>query len=42
MYILYSDTYKDPDGYMVNDAEAEAFDATFEPIEKIKTDTQIF
>lgn len=35
-------TYKDPDGYMVNDVDAEAFDATFEPKEKIKSDTQIF
>jgi putative acetyltransferase len=35
-------TYKDPDGYFVDEGEAEAFDAQFPPKEKLKLPGQIF
>lgn len=34
--------YKDPEGYAVDEAAAEAFDRTFPPKEKIKKEGQIF
>lgn len=34
--------YKDPDCYLVDENEAEAFDKKFPNKEKLKTDTQIF
>lgn len=35
-------TYKDPDGYFVDENEAEAFDAAFPPKEKLKLPGQLF
>ena len=35
-------SYKEPEGYFVNDAEAEAFDAQFPPKEKLKLPGQLF
>lgn len=35
-------TYKDPDGYFVDENEAELFDKTFGFKEKARTDTQLF
>lgn len=35
-------TYKDPDGYFVDEKEAEEFDATFPPKEKLKLPGQLF
>lgn len=35
-------TYQDPDGYFVNEAEAERFDAQFPPKEKQKLPGQLF
>ena len=35
-------TYKDPDGYFVDENEAEVFDATFPPKEKLKLPGQLF
>jgi putative acetyltransferase len=35
-------TYQDPDGYFVNEAEAERFDAQFTPREKQKLPGQLF
>ena len=37
-----SGTYKDPDGYFVDEEEVENFDKTFPYKEKLKTDTQLF
>ena len=37
-----SGTYKDPDGYFVDENEAEAFDAAFPPKEKLKLPGQLF
>ena len=37
-----SGTYKDPDGYFVDEEETEIFDKTFPYKEKLKTDTQLF
>lgn len=37
-----SGTYKDPDGYFVDEREAEEFDAAFPPKEKLKLPGQIF
>ncbi|MGM9607641.1 MAG: GNAT family N-acetyltransferase [Oscillospiraceae bacterium] len=37
-----SGTYKDPDGYFVDEKEAEEFDAAFPPKEKLKLPGQIF
>ena len=36
-----SGTYRDPDGYFVSDAEAEAFDRQFPPKEKRKLPGQL-
>ncbi|QAT50795.1 N-acetyltransferase [Caproiciproducens sp. NJN-50] len=35
-------SYKEPEGYFVDDAEAEAFDAQFPPKEKLKLPGQLF
>ena len=35
-------TYKDPDGYFVDENEAETFDAAFPPKEKLKLPGQLF
>ena len=35
-------TYRDPDGYFVDEAEADAFDALFPPKEKLKLPGQLF
>lgn len=35
-------SYKDPEGYFVDDAEAETFDAHFPPKEKLKLPGQLF
>lgn len=35
-------TYKDPDGYFVDELQAELFDKTFPPKQKLKTNTQLF
>lgn len=35
-------SYKEPEGYFVNDAEVEAFDAQFPPKEKLKLPGQLF
>lgn len=35
-------TYKDPEGYFVDEAEAEIFDAQFPPKEKLKLPGQLF
>ena len=37
-----SGTYKDPEGYFVDEGEAEAFDAGFPPKEKLKLPGQLF
>ncbi|MGN0968487.1 MAG: GNAT family N-acetyltransferase [Oscillospiraceae bacterium] len=37
-----SGTYKDPDGYFVDENEAEEFDAAFPPKEKLKLPGQLF
>ena len=37
-----SGTYKDPEGYFVDEKEAEEFDASFPPKEKLKLPGQIF
>lgn len=37
-----SGTYKDPNGYFVDEQEADAFDATFPPKEKLKLPGQLF
>ena len=37
-----SGTYKDPDGYFVDENEAEEFDADFPPKEKLKLPGQLF
>ena len=37
-----SGTYKDPDGYFVDDSEAEEFDKTFSPKVKLKLPGQLF
>jgi len=37
-----SGTYKDPAGYFVDEKDAEAFDATFPPKEKLKLPGQLF
>ena len=34
-------TYKDPEGYFVDDADAEAFDACFSPKEKRRLPGQL-
>lgn len=39
---IQNGTYKDPDGYFVDEKEAELFDKTFPYKEKLKTNTQIF
>ena len=35
-------SYKEPEGYFVNEAEAEAFDAQFPSKEKLKLPGQLF
>lgn len=35
-------TYKDPDGYFVDEKQAELFDKNFPPKQKLKTNTQLF